>query len=237
MRPTPISRPRPDFRTAMSAAGFQKTTFWHDIKRSDTSTLIEDESGAADGLISISPNREEMLCCHVTVFTVCWQKCHSERSISVSCQSRQEISGLISDNRECVMCSGGFPQDDLCLSCGQIHSRCCDKSGVNGLEYHCHDRVQVSVQSCQDASRERCLSLYPQDLLIFWVFLTVNTTWSTNRGVIPVTSRFCYSGLFFYPLDLHRRLYSKHINETDACIGQHVVYYDIWKNYIHFEQL
>ena len=49
------------------------------------STLIEDVSSAAESLISIFsplfPYRQEMLACHVTVSTVCWQKCHFQRPI------------------------------------------------------------------------------------------------------------------------------------------------------------
>lgn len=82
------------------------------------STLIEDGSRAADlnllfSLLSSFSNRQEMLCCHVTVFTVCWQKCNFERPISLSCHSRQEIVRLISDNKDYVMCLGGFVQNDV----------------------------------------------------------------------------------------------------------------------------
>lgn len=77
--------------TSASEAPYQqhiyKTTFWHDLKHSEMSTLIEDGIRAAGSLISISSSLDsaffsdlgEMLCCHVRVFTVCWQKCHFQK--------------------------------------------------------------------------------------------------------------------------------------------------------------
>lgn len=100
-----------------------KTTFWHDIKHSEMSTLIEDGSRAAGSLISIfsllssplSPTLQEMLCCHVKVFTVCWQKCHFQRCISLilSEQARDSPANLSQTGVFChrMMC------EFLCLSC------------------------------------------------------------------------------------------------------------------------
>lgn len=80
-------------------------------------------------LLPFSSNLHEMPCCHVTFFTVCWQKCNSLVSLSYPARAGNEIGHLISDNRECLMCFGGFCRmmcEYLCLSTLEINSRCCD---------------------------------------------------------------------------------------------------------------
>ncbi|KAF3845017.1 hypothetical protein F7725_008180, partial [Dissostichus mawsoni] len=45
-----------------------------------------------------TPRDNEMMCCHVMAFTVCWQKCQFPKGLSgLSCQCRQEIVRLISE--------------------------------------------------------------------------------------------------------------------------------------------
>lgn len=51
-------------------------------------------------LLLFSPNLHEMLRCHVTVFTVCWQKWNPPPRKG----NLKEIVPLISDNRECMKC-------------------------------------------------------------------------------------------------------------------------------------
>lgn len=67
-----------------------KTTFWHDIKHwtVNIDRRWEQSSWESDLNLLFSPlssfsNLEEMLSCHVTVLTVCWQKCHFQRPIAL----------------------------------------------------------------------------------------------------------------------------------------------------------
>lgn len=78
-------------------------------------------------LLLFSPNLHEMLRCHVTVFTVCWQKCNSPQSQShgdsppnLWQQGVYDVFGGLCR----MMC------EYLCLSILEINSRCCDTDGV-----------------------------------------------------------------------------------------------------------
>lgn len=90
-------------------------------------------------LSSVS-NLHEMLRCHVTVSTVCWQKCHFQSPIAwiLSEQagdsrpnlSQQGVHDVFRRFLRRMMC------EYLCLSRLQINRRCCDTDGVAGLLWH-----------------------------------------------------------------------------------------------------
>lgn len=95
-------------------------------------------------LLLFSPNLHEMLRCHVTVFTVCWQKCNFHAKANLA-----EIVHRIFENRERMMCLKVCAEwcVNICVYLSfAINSRCCDTDGVFWGGF-CHDQVQVGV-SC-----------------------------------------------------------------------------------------
>lgn len=188
MRRVQMCFPQP--RTAVSVASFQ-TTFWHDIKHSEMSTLIEDGSAAVDNLISIFSSLpktlHEMLRCHVTVFTVCWQKCNfpPKAYLSYPARAGTEIIGLISDKQGVCDVFGGFVQNDV-----WIFVFICPGDKLQVLWYRwcpprslCHDQVQLGVSyvsKCCIACKTTLVSNFFKYSFHFFCIITRWAFWCCN---------------------------------------------------------
>lgn len=111
-------------------------TWYKTLRNVNTDRRWERSGRESDlNLLLSSQNLHETLRCHVTVFTVCWQKCNfpPKAYLCYPARAGTEIVGLISDNRECVMFLEGLCRmmcEYLCLSVLEINSRCCDTDGV-----------------------------------------------------------------------------------------------------------
>lgn len=132
------------------------------------STLIEDGSRAAGSLISIfsfsllsffpQPSGDDVLSRN-GLYSLLAKMSFPKGLSLLSCQSRQEIVHLISDNGECMMCLGGFAQNDVWIfvfislvdKLQVLWYRCCRWTSLTFLW---HDKVQISVYRCQGHVRD-----------------------------------------------------------------------------------
>lgn len=110
-------------------------TWYKTLWNVNTDRRWERSSWESDlNLLLFSSNVHEMLRCHVTIFTVCWQKCNSTQSQALlSCQSRQGDSPPNLWQQGVYDVFGGLCGmmcEYLCLSTLEINSMCCDTDGV-----------------------------------------------------------------------------------------------------------
>lgn len=153
----------PQHRTTVSVARFQ-TAFWHDIKHSEMSTLIEDGSGPVENMISIfSPfPQTSTRCCVVTkrFLQSAGKNLIPQSESLLSCQRRQWDSPPNLWQQGVFDVFWRFLQNDVWIF---VFIYPGDKFQV--LWYRCvrslcHDQVQVSV-SCMSECCIACETVRP----------------------------------------------------------------------------